>query len=132
MEARQAQPLDVGPRERERWAAAHTPRSMGGLDRIPGQLPTHAAATQLALPPPAATPAVPQTLAGDWARIPSDAPRLRHRALAMPTSATPPEATPRSVWPTGPGLGPILRLVRRAALVTQGARAPPDGGGAAL
>src|SRR5919204_5161739 len=34
---------------------------MGGLDRIPGQVPTHAAATQLAVPPP--IPLLPQIAA---------------------------------------------------------------------
>src|SRR4029453_3531008 len=63
MEARQSQAVEVAPRERDRQrrAAADAPRPMGGLDRVPGQVPAHAAATQLPVPPP--LPLLPQRAA---------------------------------------------------------------------
>jgi hypothetical protein len=56
MEARQSQAVAGAPRERDRqrWAGGEAPRPLGGLDRVPGQVPAHAAATPLpvALPIP--------------------------------------------------------------------------------
>jgi hypothetical protein len=46
-----------GERDRQRGATAQAPWPMGGLDRIPGQGPAHAAATQCPLPTP--TPRLP-------------------------------------------------------------------------
>ena len=67
LEARQSQAVEGAPRarDRQRRAAAEAPRPMGGLDRVPGQVPAHAAATQVPVPspspwlPPIAAPSTP-------------------------------------------------------------------------
>jgi hypothetical protein len=58
-----------------------------------------------------AAPAVPKSLAVDWALSPSDDPRLRAGALSRVQAATHPDAHPRSLWQTVPGIGQLLRLV---------------------
>jgi hypothetical protein len=49
METRQAQPVEVAPgeRDRQRRAAAQTPRPMGRFDRVPGQVSAHPTPAQL-------------------------------------------------------------------------------------
>jgi hypothetical protein len=58
MEAWQSQAVAGAAREGDRQgrATADAPWPMGGLDRVPGQVPAHPTATQLAIPPP--TPCV--------------------------------------------------------------------------
>jgi hypothetical protein len=60
-----------------------------------------------------AEPAVPQRLAGDRARIGADEARRRDVERTRVNTATPHDAQTLELRPTGPGLGTILRLVRR-------------------
>jgi hypothetical protein len=55
MEAWQTQAVEVAAREGDGQcrATAYPPRAMGGLSRVPGQVPTHPAAAQCPIPPPA-------------------------------------------------------------------------------
>jgi hypothetical protein len=54
MEAWQTQPVEVAPKERDRQrrAAAQTPRPMGGFDRVPGQISAHPTPAQFPVPTP--------------------------------------------------------------------------------
>jgi hypothetical protein len=61
-------------------------------------------------------PAVPQTIAVDLGRITSDDELRRDVERAIVQTAKPHDAQPRSVLHTVPGMGKILRLVRRDAL----------------
>jgi hypothetical protein len=60
-----------------------------------------------------APPAVHQSVEVDWALIPSDDQRLGPRALSMVQAANHPEANPRYLVHTVPGLGQSLSLGRR-------------------
>jgi hypothetical protein len=60
MEARHPEPVEVvaGERDRQRWAAAQTPRPMSGVDRVPGQISAHPTPAQFSVLTP--TPLLPQ------------------------------------------------------------------------
>src|SRR6266511_352040 len=60
METRPTQAIHVaaGERDRQRWAAAHTPRPLSGFDRVPGQIPAHPTPAPCAVLTP--TPRLPQ------------------------------------------------------------------------
>jgi hypothetical protein len=78
-----------------------------------------------------ADPAVPKSSAVDRALITSDEALRRDGALPIVTTATHHDAPPLSLRPTVPGMGKLLRLVRRAALhqIDRGPRVP-DGASA--
>ena len=63
MEARHPEPDEgvAGARDRQRWAAAQTPRPMGGFDHVPGQIPAHPTPAPVAVLTP--TPRLPQRAA---------------------------------------------------------------------
>jgi hypothetical protein len=95
IETRQTQAVEVAAREGDGQcrATAYTPRAMGGLHRVPGQVPTHPAAAQCPLPPPpplfpeiaAQAPPNPgvQRLADGW--------RFREAQVGVPPIEVPPQ-----------------------------------------
>ena len=63
-----------------------------------------------------ADPAGHQRIAVDWALSPDDDQRRGARERSLLQAATHPEAQTRYLGPTGPGMGKMLRLVRRYAI----------------
>jgi hypothetical protein len=119
MEPRPAEPRHIAPweRDRQRRAAAQTPRPLRGRDRVPGEGLAHPAAPAFAVPPPA--PWLPQL-----ATPPPTAPGVRLLAARWrfcdATGGGPPLERPPPIArdaphcnPARPGCQPAHRLRAR-------------------
>jgi len=138
-EARQSQAGKGAPRERDRqrWATADAPRPRGGLGRVPGQVPAHAAATPLPVASP--IPLLPQIAAPS---MPAPGGQLleARRRLCKANSGVPSLEVPPPTAHDADQRRPAraarpaadLRLARLQGLVTQPAPGrPPPGEGEA-